>query len=56
MLVVVLLLLWCSLFRVAFLPPVNNNGALNNNNGALRLVLVHERERERDKRIAVLLE
>ena len=30
-------LLWYSLFRVAFLPPVTDNGALNNN-GALRLV------------------
>ena len=32
---VLVVLLWYSLFRVAFLPPVTDNGALINNNGAL---------------------
>ena len=44
--VLVVVLLWYSFFRVAFLPPVNDKGALNNN-GVLRPIFCSKAKRER---------
>ena len=45
--VLVVVLLWYSFFRVAFLPPVNNNGALR------PVERKRERERERESEVVI---
>ena len=47
--VLVVVLLWYSLYRVAFLPPVNYNGALNRNMVPFALYFV-SRERGSERR------